>query len=69
MRPVWLYNNSIVAQFKAFCIYRIFYLLKYFIIYPLAQIKNFEDVMDYLLDVLLINMAEWINVFRKKFSP
>jgi len=57
MRQAWVYNNSVGVQFKALCIYRIFYLLKCFVIYPLAEIKNFRDLMDYILDVLLTNMT------------
>lgn len=43
MRHAWVYSNSVGVQFKALCIYRMFYLLKCFVIYSLAEIKNFRD--------------------------
>lgn len=65
MIPVWVYNNSIVVWFKAFYIYRIFYLLKCFVVYSLAQIKN---IWDCLSAVLLINMTNGYMYSETKFS-
>lgn len=42
MRPAWV-CNSVVVQFKAFYTYRIFYLLKCFVVYFLTQIKNWDN--------------------------
>lgn len=58
MRHAWVYTKSVGVQFKALCICRKFYLVKCFVIYPLEQIKNFRDLMNYFLDILLINMTK-----------